>query len=225
MTEHQSSEEGAEGLSADRLAAVQAEMEHQAERKETYHEQWMLTEAENARLRARLAEVEALADGWNDVPDYAPSAYDQGRVDQRHDMTMALLEALASPSSLAQREADPEDAPPTPYDPDDAEEAEFLGIAPPLAQRDAEVGARVIEGQAVSARFHDPLAPGTHVLAWPGSRDSAPLVTRTRSEVWTLGSGDRVVMVEGRAGGIALTHIDVLPTRADALAAEAGGES
>jgi hypothetical protein len=68
------------------------------------------------------------------------------------------------------------------------------------------------EGRAVSARFYDPLMPGTLVLAWPGSRDSAPLVTRTRSEVWTLSSGERVVMVEGHAGGIALTHIDVLPT-------------
>lgn len=66
-------------------------------------------------------------------------------------------------------------------------------------------------GYAVPAGHHDPLRPGTPVLAWPGSRESSPLVTRTRSEVWALASGDRVVMVEGCAGGIALTHIDVLP--------------
>lgn len=41
-----------------------------------------------------LERVRALADQWNETPDYAPSAYDQGRVDQRHDMTMQLLEAL-----------------------------------------------------------------------------------------------------------------------------------
>lgn len=64
---------------------------------------------------------------------------------------------------------------------------------------------------ATPAGHHDPLTPGTPVLAWPGSRESSPLVTRTRSEVWALPSGDRVVMVEGYAGGIALTHVDALP--------------
>lgn len=39
--------------------------------------------------------VQALADQWNETPDYMPSAYDQGRVDQRHDMTAQLLELLA----------------------------------------------------------------------------------------------------------------------------------
>lgn len=41
-----------------------------------------------------LARVRALADQWNDTPDYTPSVYDQGRVDQRHDMTQQLLEVL-----------------------------------------------------------------------------------------------------------------------------------
>lgn len=66
-------------------------------------------------------------------------------------------------------------------------------------------------GYAVSAVFHDPLPPGTPVLAWPITRNGSPLVTRTRGEVWTLGDGTRVVAVEGYAGGIALTHVDVLP--------------
>ena len=44
---------------------------------------------------AVLARVRALVDQWNETPDYTPSVYDQGRVDQRHDMTMQLLEALA----------------------------------------------------------------------------------------------------------------------------------
>lgn len=68
------------------------------------------------------------------------------------------------------------------------------------------------EGWAVNAQYHDPLIPGAPVLAWPGSREGSPLVTRTRSEVWTI-SGIRVVSVEGYAGGIALSHIDVMPTR------------
>lgn len=38
--------------------------------------------------------VERLADAWNATPDYTPTPYDQGRVDQRHEMTMQLLEAI-----------------------------------------------------------------------------------------------------------------------------------
>lgn len=51
---------------------------------------------------------------------------------------------------------------------------------------------------------------GTPVLAWPGTRDDEPLTTRTRTRAWTLGHGAAVVSVEGRAGGIALTHIQVI---------------
>jgi hypothetical protein len=53
---------------------------------------------------------------------------------------------------------------------------------------------------------------GTPVLAFPATRDDRALVTRTRSEVWRAGSFD-LVSVEGYAGGIALSHIEVLPTR------------
>jgi hypothetical protein len=54
-----------------------------------------------AELRAEVGRwlgsgpIQALADQWNETPDYTPSEYDQGRVDQRHDMTMQLLAALA----------------------------------------------------------------------------------------------------------------------------------
>jgi hypothetical protein len=54
---------------------------------------------------------------------------------------------------------------------------------------------------------------GSPVLAWPGTRDVEPLRTRTRSGAWTLPSGEAVVMVDGHAGGIALTHVDHDPTR------------
>lgn len=41
-----------------------------------------------------MSEIEKLAESWNATPDYAPTEYDQGRVDQRHEMTMQLLEAI-----------------------------------------------------------------------------------------------------------------------------------
>lgn len=41
-----------------------------------------------------LAAVRALADAWNEIPDYTATTYDQGRVDQRHMMLGELLEVL-----------------------------------------------------------------------------------------------------------------------------------
>lgn len=45
---------------------------------------------------AAIDRARALADRWNDTPDYMPSEYDRGRVDQRHEMTEQLLVALDS---------------------------------------------------------------------------------------------------------------------------------
>lgn len=56
---------------------------------------------------------------------------------------------------------------------------------------------------------------GTAVLAFPGGRDGRAIVTTTRSKPWVLPSGDVVVLVDRYAGGIALTHIEVLPTTPD----------
>ena len=59
---------------------------------------------------------------------------------------------------------------------------------------------------------------GTPVLAYPGVRSDDPLAkhfgarildTVTRSEPWKTGAGDWIVKVEGRLGGVALTHIDL----------------
>lgn len=50
---------------------------------------------------------------------------------------------------------------------------------------------------------------GTRVLAFPGSRDGRALMTRTRTPAWYVGSKP-CVSVEGYAGGIALSHIEVL---------------
>jgi hypothetical protein len=51
---------------------------------------------------------------------------------------------------------------------------------------------------------------GTPVAAYPGIRDDFPLITRTRSAAWELGHGAPIVKVEGYAGGIVLTHVDVI---------------
>lgn len=47
----------------------------------------------------------------------------------------------------------------------------------------------------------------TMVTYWPGFRTDEGRKSVTRSEVWRLRSGQLVVMVDGYAGGIALTHI------------------
>lgn len=58
---------------------------------------------------------------------------------------------------------------------------------------------------------------GTPVVAYPLTRpeDGIPsyfeqLVSRTRTPAWTLGHGEPVVSVVGYAGGICLTHVDVI---------------
>ncbi|MFD7964052.1 hypothetical protein ACFV5J_24940 [Streptomyces zaomyceticus] len=64
---------------------------------------------------------------------------------------------------------------------------------------------------------------GTHVIAFPGSREDPPVVGRTRSRAWMLGHGTPVVLVEGKSGGIRLSHVDVVDeqtARRDWLLAE-----
>lgn len=48
---------------------------------------------------AVVERVVALAAAWNDTPDYQPSDYDRGRVDQRHDMTIQLAEVVGHAAS------------------------------------------------------------------------------------------------------------------------------
>lgn len=51
---------------------------------------------------------------------------------------------------------------------------------------------------------------GTPVRYWPiyPPIDSVPPVdTETRSEAWALGDGSVVVSINGRSGGVALSHI------------------
>jgi hypothetical protein len=53
---------------------------------------------------------------------------------------------------------------------------------------------------------------GTPVRCWPGFREGEGMVTRTRTPAWTLGCGAAVVSVDGKSGGIALTHVELLNT-------------
>ena len=65
-----------------------------------------------------------------------------------------------------------------------------------------------------ASEFNARYSVGTPVVAYPGFRpEDTPntvnrLITRTRSEAWNIGSGASVVMVDGHAGGIALSHIE-----------------
>lgn len=55
---------------------------------------------------------------------------------------------------------------------------------------------------------------GTRVRYWPiypPIESVPPVDTVTRSEAWALGDGSAVVCVDGMAGGVHLTHIEVIP--------------
>lgn len=45
---------------------------------------------------------------------------------------------------------------------------------------------------------------------YPPIKSVPPVETRTRSEAWALGDGSVVVLVEGRTGGVHLSHIEVI---------------
>jgi len=66
-------------------------------------------------------------------------------------------------------------------------------------------------------QFNERVPVGTPVLFWPGVREGAGRESATRSAAWTLGGHTAVVLVEGYAGGIALTHVmPILPETGDA---------
>lgn len=76
------------------------------------------------------------------------------------------------------------------------------------------VAAFLAEGRAESAaadveRWNAAHPVSTPVTAYPVTRDDEALSTRTRSVAWVLGGHTAVVKVDGYAGGIALTHVDV----------------
>lgn len=58
-------------------------------------------------------------------------------------------------------------------------------------------------------QFNSRVPVGTPVLYWPCPRENEGRESVTRSEAWLLGGHTPVVLVEGYAGGIALSHVMV----------------
>lgn len=66
--------------------------------------------------------------------------------------------------------------------------------------------------EMTAARWNYLHPVGTQVVAYPCTRycpEHPGLETATRTPAWELGHGQPVVSVEGRTGGIALTHVDL----------------
>jgi hypothetical protein len=61
--------------------------------------------------------------------------------------------------------------------------------------------------RALLEQFNAACPIGTPVLYWPGALEGEGRKSVTRSVAWMLGNHTPVVMVEGYAGGIAITHI------------------
>lgn len=54
--------------------------------------------------------------------------------------------------------------------------------------------------------WNEAYPPGTPVRYWPIKGDDEHLDTKTRSQAWTLAHGESVVKIEGRSGGVCLSH-------------------
>lgn len=61
--------------------------------------------------------------------------------------------------------------------------------------------------EQVAAAFNEANPVGTPVRFWPGARVGDGRPSKTRGNAWVMPSGDPVVLVDGYAGGIALTHV------------------
>lgn len=63
-------------------------------------------------------------------------------------------------------------------------------------------------------KFNAEVPPGTKVRYWPllsnGQFGGVAIDTKTRSEAWALGHGEGVVQLEGKSGGHAINHLEVL---------------
>lgn len=60
-------------------------------------------------------------------------------------------------------------------------------------------------------QFNEKYPIGTKVLYWPFTRDEEGIQSETRTPAWNLGDGSPVVSVNGKAGGIHLSHVEVTP--------------
>lgn len=61
-----------------------------------------------------------------------------------------------------------------------------------------------------AAEFNAENPVGTRVRYFPIKGIGESIDTTTRSEAWELGHGETVVKIQGRSGGVCLSHIEVL---------------
>ena len=59
-----------------------------------------------------------------------------------------------------------------------------------------------------AAAFNARHPVGARVHYWPGTLRGAPLTSATRSEAYLLGGHTAVVLIEGHAGAVALSHVE-----------------
>ena|SRR5690348_4088748 len=62
----------------------------------------------------------------------------------------------------------------------------------------------------VAAAWNRLVPIGTKVRYWSIALEDPSLLTETRSEAWILGHGQPVVKIEGRSGGVAIDHLQVV---------------
>lgn len=69
---------------------------------------------------------------------------------------------------------------------------------------------REIHTHPTADAFNEHVPVGTAVRYFPIRGYFSHLETRTRSKAWALGSGQVVVMVDGKSGGVAIDHLVVI---------------
>lgn len=79
------------------------------------------------------------------------------------------------------------------------------GLRPP---HEVERDRQMESARAEAAAFNVAHPIGTPVRYWPFLREGDGITGKTRSEAWVPPSGTAMVLCTGRAGGIALTHVE-----------------
>ena len=102
--------------------------------------------------------------------------------------------------------------------PDDARNIIAVDRNKIAAEQESQLDRAKRRGQQQADAWNAAHPIGTRVIAYPSVRPEynaaiaadTRLITTTRTPAWILGHGEPVVSVEGYAGGICLTHVDVV---------------
>lgn len=68
---------------------------------------------------------------------------------------------------------------------------------------------RVDETNAIAFNLRYPV--GQPFRYYPIADEARFIETRTRSQAWTLGHGEVIVLIEGRTGGVLVEHLEEVP--------------